>query len=310
MGSGGGGSSTTVQKSEPWEAQKPFLERGFREAEGIYEGGPAQYYPGQTYVDMSDPTQAGLQGQVNQAAQGTPGAVDAASQYAEGTLGGGGDNPWAGFLGTGGRGLAETAGGNFLNANPYLDQTYGAASDRIKEDFSDVVMPGIAAQFGMSGGTGGELHKELATKAGGQLTDSLGTLAANIYGGNYQSERDRMEAAKGGLMNTGSGLYGTGVQERLGLAGMAPELAGAEYLPFDKMREAGQEYEQFGERVLEDDIRRFNYGQNADLASLQDYMAMISGNYGSTSTSRTSGGGGGSPLATGLGAASTIASFF
>lgn len=306
MGSGGGGSSTTVQKSEPWEEQKPYLKYGFGQAQDIYEGGPAQYYPGQTYVDLSDPTQAGLEGQIGQAEQGSP-TVGAASDYATSTLGGQSDNPWAGFLGSGGQGLADTASGSFLNSNPYLDATYGAASDRIKTDFADTVMPNIAAQFGMSGGTGGELHKELATKAGRELTDSLGSLAANIYGGNYQSERDRMEAAKAGLTNVGQGLYGTGVQEKLGLAGMAPGLEEAGYLPWQKMQDAGQQYEKFGERVLEDDIRRFNYAQNADLAALQDYLAMISGNYGATSTSRTSGGGG-SPLATGIGAASTILS--
>jgi hypothetical protein len=80
-------------------------------------------------------------------------------------------------------------------------------------------------------------------------------------------------------------------------------------MPFDKMQEAGKAYEGFGERVLEDDINRFNYQQNADLSSLQDYMAMISGNYGGTSVSRSSGGSG-SGLATGLGAAATLASMF
>ncbi|MEJ2116431.1 MAG: hypothetical protein P8Y36_00440, partial [Alphaproteobacteria bacterium] len=118
------------------------------------------------------------------------------------------------------------------------------------------------------------------------------------------------EAASSGLANLGQGLYGTGVQERMGAAGLAPDLANAEYLPYDKLMDVGKQYEQFGERVLEDDINRFNYEQNAQLASLQDYMAMISGNYGATSTSRTSGSSGGSPLATGLGAASLIASLF
>lgn len=309
MGSGGGGGGgTTVQKTEPWDQQKPYLEYGFGQAQDIYEGGPAQYYPGQTYVDMSDPTKAGLEGQVGQAQGGTP-TVGAATNYATSTLSGNSDNPWGGFLSTGGSGMANTGSGAFLNNNPFLDATYGAAADRVKQDFSDVVMPGIAAQFGNSGGAGGELHKELATKAGGQLTDSLGSLAANIYGGNYQQERDRMEAANAGLTNTGSGLYGTGVQERLGLANLAPGLEEAGYLPWQKMQEAGQQYEQFGERVLEDDINRFNYGQNADLAALQDYMSMISGNYGSTSTSRNSGGGG-SGASTALGAASLIASMF
>ncbi|MEJ2116432.1 MAG: hypothetical protein P8Y36_00445, partial [Alphaproteobacteria bacterium] len=177
MGSGGGGSSTTVQKSEPWDEQKPYLEYGFDEAKGIYGSGPAEYYPGQTYVDMSDPTLAGLQGQTALASQGTPSVTGSASDYAENTLSGNSDNPWAAFLGSGGTGMSETASGAYLNSNPYLDATYDAAARNVKDDFNTSVMPGIAAQFGMSGGAGSDLHKELATRAGGELTDSLSALA-------------------------------------------------------------------------------------------------------------------------------------
>lgn len=304
----GGGSQTTTQTSEPWSEQKPYLEKGFEEAGNIYDQGPAQYYPGQTYVDMSDPTQAGLQGQVNQAQAGAP-TTGAATNYATSTLSGAGDNPYAPLLGAGASGMMDTASGAFLNNNPHLDTAFNQAAGRMGEQFSDVVMPNIAAQFGNAGGAGSELHKELAAKAGGQFGDSLAALGSNIYGGDYARERDRMTGAQHGLTSTGANLYGTGVGERMNLAGMAPQLDQAGYLPFDKMREAGKEYEGFGERVLEDDINRFNYGQNADLSSLQDYMSLISGNYGGTSVSRASGGGG-SPLATGLGTAATLASMF
>lgn len=308
MGSGGGSQNTT-QTTEPWSAQKPYLEKGFQEAENIYNQGPAQYYPGQTYVDMSDPTIAGLEGQVGQA-QGGAQATNAATSYATNTLGGNSDNPWAGILGTGASGMADTASGNFLtpDSNPFISDVYDAAANKLTTNFSDTVLPGINASFGTGGGAGGALHGLTLAKAGGELSDSLGDLGANIYGGNYQQERNRQEAARAGLTNAGTNLYGTGVQERLNLSGMAPGLDEAGYLPWQKMQEAGQQYEQFGERVLEDDINRFNYGQNADLANLQDYMAMISGNYGATSTSRTSGGGNGANSA--LGAASLIASLF
>lgn len=307
MGSGGG-SQTTTQTSEPWKEQKPYLQKGFSEAENIYDQGPAEYYPGNTYVDLSDPTMQGLEGQTNKALSG-PGVIGDASSYASNVLSGGGDNPYAPLLGAGAGGLADTASGSFLNSNPYLDATFNQAAGRMGEQFSDTVLPGIAAQFGNAGGAGSALHGEMLAKAGGQFGDSLSNLATNIYGGNYSQERDRMTGAQSGLMNTGAGLYNTAVGERTNLAGMAPGLEEAGYMPFDKLRDAGKEYEAFGERVLEDDINRFNYEQNKDLSSLQDYMAMISGNYGGTSVSRSSGGGG-SPLATGLGTAATFLSMF
>ena len=301
----GGGSQTTTQTSEPWSEQKPYLTKGFSEAEKIYDQGPAEYYPGQTYVDMSDPSIAGLQGQVDQANAG-PGVTGDATNYASGTLQGNSDNPYAPLLGTGAGNLAQTSSGAFLNSNPYLDQTFDSASNRLKQNFTDTVMPNIGAQFGMSGGAGSALHQELAAKAGGQFTDSLSNLASQIYGGNYQQERGRQDAASGNLMNTGAGLYGTGVQERMGAAGLAPTLDQAGYLPSQMLQDAGQKYEGFGEKVLGDDINRFNYEQNAPLANLQDYLSMISGNYGGTSVSR--GSSSGSPAATGVGALATLLS--
>lgn len=52
--SGGGsqqpsGSTTTVQKSDPWSVQQPFLQTGFNQAQSLFNTGGPQYYPGQTY---------------------------------------------------------------------------------------------------------------------------------------------------------------------------------------------------------------------------------------------------------------------
>jgi hypothetical protein len=306
MGGGGGGSQTTTQTSEPWSEQKPYLTKGFSEAEQIYNQGPQEYYPGQTYVDQADATQQGLAGQINQAGQ--PTVTGDASGYAANTLQGNTDNPYASMLTPGAQGLAQTSSGAYLNSNPYLDQTFNSAAGKLRENFTDTVMPNIGAQFGMSGGAGSALHQELAAKAGGQFTDSLSSLASDIYGGNYQAERARQDAASGNLMNTGAGLYGTGVQERMGAAGLAPTLDQAGYLPSQMMQDAGQKYEAFGEKVLSDDINRFNFEQNAPLASLQDYMSMITGNYGGTSVSNASQKGSG--LATGLGSMATLLSAF
>lgn len=306
MSMGGGGSQTTTQTSEPWSEQKPYLQKGFSEAEQIYNQGPAEFFPGQTYVDPSAATQSGIQGQINQAGQ--PTVTGAASDYTSNTLQGNTDNPYAALLGSGASGLMDTASGANLTNNPYLDDTFNSAAGKLGEQFSDVVMPNIGAQFGMSGGAGSALHQELATKAGGQFTDSLGDLATNIYGGNYQQERNRQEAARSGLMGTGAGLYGTGVQERMGAAGMAPGLDQAGYLPSQMMQDAGQKQEGYQERELADQINRFNFEQNAPLANLQDYMSMISGNYGGTSVSQAQNQGSG--INTALGSMATLLSAF
>lgn len=306
-----GGSSkpqTTTQTNDPWSAQKPYLQRGFSEAGRIYDQGPAQYYPGQTYADLSDPTKAGLTAQTG-IASGPNQVIDNAAGYTSSVLGGGSDNPYAALLQTGAEGLGATARGENLGGNPYLDIAYDTASKRVKRDFEDTALPGIAAQFGQGGMAGSTPHELAAGKASQGFTDTLGTLASNIYGGNYQQERDRQANAQQGLTTTGAGLYGQGVEERIKALGLAPGIREAQFGDAGKLREAGGEYERQREKVIEDDIKRFNYGQTSDVSALQDYLSMISGNYGGTSVSRTSAPKG-SGLSTAIGTAATVASLF
>ena len=304
-----GGSSkpqTTTQTNDPWKEQKPYLQRGFSEAGRLYDQGPAQYYPGQTYADLSDPSKAGLTAQTG-IASGPNQVIDNAAGYTSSVLGGGSDNPYAGLLQTGAEGLGATARGENLTGNPYLDMAYDSASKRVRRDFEDTALPGIAAQFGQGGMAGSTPHELAAGKASQGFTDTLGTLAANIYGGNYQQERDRQASAQQGLTTTGAGLYGQGVEERIKALGLAPGIREAQFGDAGKLREAGGEYERQREKVIEDDIKRFNYGQTSDVSALQDYLSMISGNYGGTSVSRTSAPKG-SGLSTVLGAGASLAS--
>lgn len=302
-----GGSKETDSKTAPWEAQQPYLTKGFSEAGKIYDQGPQEYFPGQTYTDMSPFRQAGLTGTADIAQGGNP-LVTNASNYAANTLGGQGDNPYADILNGGVGGMQKTANGDFLNANPYLDQTFDAANKKLTNTFQNDTLPAIAAGLGMSGNAGSTTSDLLGAEAGGKLADAQSSLAANIYGGNYQSERDRMAAASSGLTNTGAGLYGTGVNERLNLAGQAPGLREAQYGDAAKLGAVGSEYEGQQGKAIQDQIARYNFAQGADMSALQDYMSMIQGNYGSTSTSRESTQS--SPLQTLIGAGMTAASMY
>ncbi len=39
MGASGGGSTQTVQKSDPWEGAQPFLKDVFQQSQGLYQSG-------------------------------------------------------------------------------------------------------------------------------------------------------------------------------------------------------------------------------------------------------------------------------
>ncbi len=303
MGSGGGQTQTT--KSEPWSGQQPYLTQGFQGASNIYQAGPAQYYPGQTYADMSDPTKAGLQGIVNQASGSNP-ITSTAGQYTKDVLSGNTNNPYAPILGAGAGQLGATAGGGYLGSNPFLDSVYSNAARNVKQDFENTVIPGITSAFGQSGTTGSALMGESLANAGGKLGDTLSGLASSIYAPAYENERTRQVQAGTQLANTGTNLFNTGVNQQTQTLGLSPSIAQSQFLNPQMLLGAGQGYEDFANKALQDDISRFNYNQNADLSALQDYLALISGNYGGTSVTRSSSSG--NPLSTALGSIATIGS--
>jgi|TARA_R100001463_G_scaffold27866_2_gene64331 hypothetical protein len=56
MSKGGGGGTNTVQKADPWVGQQPYLTDIYGESQRLYDQGPMQFYPGQTYASPSDRT--------------------------------------------------------------------------------------------------------------------------------------------------------------------------------------------------------------------------------------------------------------
>jgi hypothetical protein len=243
----GGGDSTTVQKADPWSGQQPFLTYGFNQAQNLYNSGGPQFYPNATYVPFSGQTEQALGRMENRSLGSAP--EQGLNQY-----------------------LTNSLQGNYLNSNPYLDAMYGTASKQMTDAFQEGVMPSLNATFGGAGRTGGGAHGLAAGRAAGELGDSLAGLSANIYGGNYQQERDRMQQA----------------------AGMVPMSSALDWQNIAAMGNVGQQVEGKAGQVLGDSMNRFNHYQNAPEQNLARYIAAIQGNYGgTTSTEQQANGGGG-----------------
>ena len=169
--------------------------------------------------------------------------------------------------------VQSTLNGDYLNAgNPYFSQM----ADTVRAN----VQPSIDARFAASGRSG----SGLANRALGQgLGDAIGGLAYQ----NYAAER----------------------QNQLGAAQAAPAMAQLDYVDPQMLQQIGGMYEQQAGANLQDQISRFNFEQNKPDEKLRQYMTLIGGGqYGGSSTSQqpiyASGGNG---LATGLGAAGTLA---
>ena len=161
MDSGGGGgtqTTSTIQKSDPWAEQKPFLEFGFEEAKNQYQDAGPSFFGGQTYADMTPQQQLALQAGEQRALTGS-----AQTQGAQGLN-------------------LETLQGDFLQNNP----NFTAMMDVVEGDVRQRVDPRFEAdrRYG-SGLHAQQTAKELAS-AGSQLAYQ-----------NYGDERARQEAAIG-----------------------------------------------------------------------------------------------------------------
>ena len=231
MSSGGGGTTvqqvptTTQATSEPWSAQKPYLESGFEQAKTISEQ-PLSYYPGETVVPFSQQTETGLQLQEGRALGGSP-VTDAAQRQAVNTL-----------------------SGDYLSAgNPYFDQM----ATRIDA----AVRPRVQSAFEGAGRSRGAGVQEAYTRAMG---DALAPMAFQNYG----DERDHMMQA----------------------TQMAPGLAQSDYFDIGQLMGAGQTREALQREGAQSDMARYAYGQQEPANRLAQYMGLIGGTYGGTTSTQ------------------------
>lgn len=105
----------------------------------------------------------------------------------------------------------DSASGRMLDGNPYLDRQYNRAAERVRDNTN--------AAFSRAGRYGSGAHS-------GTLSDSLSDMAAQMYGGAYETERNRQFQAAGELGNRQAGdlarnlqaqQFGSGLEEsRLG----------------------------------------------------------------------------------------------
>jgi hypothetical protein len=288
MGGGQTGGKTTTT---PWAGQQPYLSDLFKQGQQNYAGGGPSYFPDQTYAPFS-PQQQQAFGATEQRAYGSP-TEGAFNQYLQQSLGQGqvdlsgaaqGADQLTGGIGGGLSQLGQTARGDYLNSNPYLDQMFSAASRPITQNYENVVNPGINAAFGAASRTGSGIQGEYLGDAAGQYGKSLSDLSANIYGGNYANERQNQLGAAGQLGQLGLGgigaqgsLYGQ-ISADQGRAGaFAPQASQIDWNNIDRLAGVGSAVQQQGQLGINDAMSRYNFGQMSPYQNLQNYANLIYG---------------------------------
>lgn len=282
MGSKQSGTTTTVQKAEPWAGAKPYLSQIYGQAQNLYGNNPQTPFYGLPTPErfqqamqvlgadpataapafglspgyLSTAVQTGVapfSGEERAAramrtavgasplsplyggAQARTGATLAnplgqqgaqASGYYSNTLQG---NTLPAAL------LGQTATGQYLGSNPYLEAAFQGAARPVVRQFTEQVLPAISAQFSAAGRYGSGAQTRAVDQSAYDLARSLADASSRMYQGSYEAERSRQVGAQNALANVyGSaarGLLGAGAQSsRIGLAAstLAPSVAGAE----------------------------------------------------------------------------------
>lgn len=279
-GSQPSGNTTTTTKSDPWEGQQPFLKSGFSSIAqqfGLSPDGSGtvnanalpDYYPGQTIASNSPETNLALQARTGRALYGSPLTTAAQNQ------------------------LTSTLNGDYLNSNPYIDQTYNQAAGNVVNKYNEITNPGIDSAFTKGGRFGSGAYASARNQSDRTAAQELGNLATNIYGQNYANERQNQIQGQ---------LY-------------APDLANQDYYDINQLSAVGDYNTNLSQAQIDADMARYNYNANKPLNALQQYQQMIQGNYGGTSTAtnpyfRNSTGDTLGTVGQGVGIAASLASLF
>jgi len=171
-----------------------------------------------------------------------------------------------------GTGPGPVSGPSGGGGSPYADmmQTFG---NQMKSQLLGNVLPGIRSGIVEAHPGGSSVANNIQSKAIAAANQQMTNKAAEMYGNAYaQAQGMRMPAAQ---MQLG--------QQALGMQ-QYPSIMAQPFSVYDRMGDIGDKRQAMSQRAIDDDISRYTYSQQAPQNALQNYMAMISGDYGSTTT--------------------------
>lgn len=179
--------------------------------------------------------------------------------------------------------LTDTINGKYLNSNPYLQGAINAAIQPITNAFSSEVMPGIDSNFSSAGRYGSGMQGQAYSDAEQNLGQQIGNVSQQMSYQNYGDERQRQMQAM---------LF-------------APQMAQQDYYDLSMLGQAGQGYDQYNQSLINGDIDKYNYNNNAQWNFLNDYIGLLNGATGGSSTTTAPRQGGVNPITGALGGAAT-----
>lgn len=257
----GGGTTSTIQKSDPWSGAQPYLTDLMSNAQQTFDASQGQTSMPAPFVGPSGQTQQALGLTAQRATDGSP-LVGAADQSLTGILN---QNPNS----TPGNGtLSQFSDPNQIN--PFLTSEFNAASQP--------VMDAVNAQAGLAGRTGSGAQQQL-------LTRNLGDLSSTIFGQGYDNAANRAVTSAGQLGQN----YNTAQSQKLQAGLEAPNLASQDYTDLQNLLNVGGAYDQQNQTQQNNILQQFQYQQQQPWNILSGYAGALSGlgGLGGSSTGST-----------------------
>lgn len=273
-----------VVNTGPWAPQQPFIIKGFQEARDWYDQGGPQFFPDQLTVDRN-PLITGSEDAMMGYAGGDSfrNMMDQSYDTTTGNLGGG-------YFGYDDIFSDPNVGGAYAQAlsgdpNPYTQEAAQAVRQDMAEDYSGV--GGIGSQIRNAqvssgqygGGTRGDLMNR---RAEDELDENMRNVTAQMYNQSYGDAQNRMLQGLSLAEGTRRGMGGEDLSRYATAMGYVPQQYEMEMGALGVPGQAGADRMAYDQQLLQDDITRWNYNQNLPLSNLQNYMGLVTGNYGTS----------------------------
>ena len=207
---------TTTSSAEPSEFIRPYLTQAIDYSQDLFESDLRNFFPNNTFVTPAAETQAALDLASARAIAGNP-LLNQSQNLAQ-----------------------QTLSGDFLSptTNPY--------SQALFNQMADDVTSKVQSQFSRAGRLGSAANQEV-------LADSLGRLANQVYGDQFNRER----ALQAQTMLT------------------APQLGEMDFNDIQRLQRVGADRESIDQARLQDAIARFDFEQQKPFLKLNQFLGAL-----------------------------------
>lgn len=158
---------------------------------------------------------------------------------------------------------ATGAGNLDVGNNQYVNNQMSANTNRLYQAFNEQTVPALRSNFGKSGQIGSSRQGIAEGLAAQGVARAAADSNAQIQGTAYNNALD---------------TYST-------VLGQAPALMQAGTMPGSLLSQVGQSQRGFEQDKIDEAISRNDFSQNEEWNRLANYMQMVSGNWGGTTTS-------------------------